>query len=84
LASSIQGPDWNGKCLEGAVRQARPVCGTLTGATRAALDEAGVLARKMVAETGFGLGRFGEAYQALGQAMERLGERLGQAASPPM
>jgi hypothetical protein len=53
--------------------------GTLTAATRAALDEAGVLAGKMVAETGFVLDRFGEAYQALGQAIERLGERLGQA-----
>jgi hypothetical protein len=33
----------------------------------------------MVAETGFVLDRFGEAYQALGQAIERLGEQLGQA-----
>jgi hypothetical protein len=28
-----------------------------------------------------GLDRFGEAYQALGQAIERLGERLGQASN---
>ena len=53
--------------------------GTLSAAARAALDEAGVLAGKMVAETGFGLDRFGEAYQALGQAIERLGEQLDQA-----
>ena len=53
--------------------------GTLTAATRAALDEARVLAGKMVAETGFVLDRFGEGYQAVGQAIEGLGTRLEQA-----
>jgi hypothetical protein len=43
--------------------------------------QAGVLAGKMVAEAGVGLDRFGEAYQALGQVIERLGERLGQASN---
>jgi hypothetical protein len=53
--------------------------GTLTAATRAALDEARVLAGKMIAETGFVLDRFGEGYQAVGQAIEGFGEQLGQA-----
>jgi hypothetical protein len=52
---------------------------TLTTATRAALDEACLLAGKMIAETGFVLDRFGEGYQAVGQAIEGLGKQLGQA-----
>jgi hypothetical protein len=52
---------------------------TLTAATRAALDEARLLAGKMIAETGFVLDRFGEGYQAVGQAIEGLGKQLGQA-----
>jgi hypothetical protein len=55
--------------------------GTLTAATRAALDEARVLAGKMVAETGFVVDRFGEGYQAVGRAIEGLGELLGQASA---
>jgi hypothetical protein len=53
--------------------------GTLTAASRAALDEARWLAGKMVAETGFVLDRFGEGYQAVGQAIEGLGKQLEQA-----
>jgi hypothetical protein len=52
---------------------------TLTAATRAALDEARLLAGKMIAETGFVLNRSGEGYQAVGQALEGLGKQLEQA-----
>jgi hypothetical protein len=53
--------------------------GTLSAASRTALDEARWLAGKMMAGTGFVLDRFGEGYQAVGQAIEGLGKQIEQA-----